>query len=74
MAGQGGRRVAGAYQIRRMGTGSYSIGLPQFIGEDLVDTGIWFIAQYHDEGIILKPLAKIEADQALPAWLEQSKE
>lgn len=64
----GGKRVTGAYQIRKNGPRSYSIGLPQFIGEDLLESGIWFVAQYDDEGILLRPLNKIEPDRELPTW------
>lgn len=68
MAGHGGQRVAGAYMVRKTGETSYAIGLPQWMGEELVDSGIFFIAQYSEEGILLRPMSKIQPEQPLPSW------
>lgn len=70
---RGGRRIAGAFQIVKSGEMSYRIGIPPHMGEDLVETGIFFTAQYVDEGILLRPLAKIEHDQPLPKWAKEAR-
>jgi hypothetical protein len=68
MPHRGGARYPGAYQIRKSGTNSYMIGLNEFVGETLYDHGLYYVAQFHDDGLMLKPLLKIELDGPLPEW------